>query len=130
MTVESRPVVGVLALQGCVTPHRRHLEAAGAEFREVRTAEEIEPVHGLILPGGESTTMLKLIDRFELERPLRAAFDTRPVWGICAGAILMAAQVTRRSAEQMGLRPGMPIYAVIKSVALAQTSGAMDVVAI
>ena len=93
MTVGSRPVVGVLALQGCVTPHRRHLEAAGADFREVRTAEEIESVDGLILPGGESTTMLKLIDRFRLEGPLRAAFDTRPVWGICAGAILMAARV-------------------------------------
>lgn len=103
MTVGSRPVIGVLALQGCVTPHRRHIEAAGAAFREVRTAEEIGSVDGLILPGGESTTMLKLIDRFALEGPLRAAFDTRPVWGICAGAILMAARVLRPEQRSFNL---------------------------
>ena len=102
----SRPVIGVLALQGCVTPHRRHLEAAGATYREVRTAREIESVDGLILPGGESTTMLRLIDRFRLEEPLRRAFDTRPVWGICAGAILIAARVVgpqQRSFNLIGM---------------------------
>ena len=87
------PVIGVLALQGCVAPHRPHLEAAGADTREVRTAAEIASVDGLILPGGESTTMLKLIDRFGLEAPLRAVFESRPVWGVCAGAILMASKV-------------------------------------
>lgn len=102
----SQSVIGVLALQGCVTPHRRHLEAAGVEYREVRTAPEIAEVDGLILPGGESTTMLRLIDRFRLAEPLKMAFESLPVWGICAGAILMAAKVVapqQRSFNLIGM---------------------------
>jgi 5'-phosphate synthase pdxT subunit len=85
-----RPVVGVLALQGCVERHRPHLEACGAAMRAVRCAEELLAVDGIILPGGESTAMLRLIDVYGLEPALRQACRERPVWGICAGAILIA----------------------------------------
>jgi len=91
------PVIGVLALQGCVDRHRPHIEAAGACFCAVKTPEEFEQVDALILPGGESTTMLKLIETFELEEPLKKAFAEKPVWGVCAGSILMAETVYKNS---------------------------------
>ena len=99
------PVIGVLALQGCVQPHKAHLEAAGAEFRPVKTPADFAAVDAFILPGGESTTMLKLIDIFGLEESLRRAFTAKPVWGICAGAILMAETVTRPVQKSFGLLP-------------------------
>ncbi len=98
-----RPVVGVLALQGCVDPHRPHLEAAGAVFRPVRTAAALDGIDACILPGGESTTMLRLIGVFGLEPALRAAFARMPVWGVCAGAILMASRVLHPAQASFGL---------------------------
>ncbi len=89
----TRPVIGVLALQGAVEPHKAHIEAAGGEFRAVKTAEQFETVDAFILPGGESTTMLKLIEAFELWDALKKQFATKPVWGVCAGAILIAEKV-------------------------------------
>ena len=64
----SGPVIGVLALQGAVEPHKSHIEAAGAQFKAVKTPEQFGAVDAFIIPGGESTTMLKLIERFELWR--------------------------------------------------------------
>lgn len=87
------PLIGVLSLQGAVQPHKRHIEAAGADFLAVKTPTQFEKVDALILPGGESTTMLKLIDTFGLEDALVETFSRVPVWGICAGAILMAETV-------------------------------------
>lgn len=87
------PRIGVLALQGCVDPHRAHIEAAGGFFRPVKTAKDIQGVDALILPGGESTTMLKLIKIFDLWDVLKTHFETKPTWGICAGAILLAKTV-------------------------------------
>ena len=91
--MSEKPVIGCLALQGAVELHRTHVEAAGAEFRPVKTAKQFEEVDGFILPGGESTTMLKLIERFELWDVLAAQFAAKPVWGICAGCILIADKV-------------------------------------
>jgi len=88
-----KPIIGVLALQGCVDRHQPHIEAAGGVFRAVKTAEDIESVDAYILPGGESTTMLKLIDAFGLWDVLAKNFAAKPVWGICAGSILMADKV-------------------------------------
>jgi 5'-phosphate synthase pdxT subunit len=88
-----RPIVGIFALQGAVTPHIPHLAALGAEAREVRRAEDLRGCAGLILPGGESSTMLKLIGTFGLREPLAEAFQRIPVWGICAGCILLAREV-------------------------------------
>ncbi len=101
----SRPIIGVLALQGAVEPHRKHIEAAGGEFRAVKTPEQFEMVDAFILPGGESTTMLKLIETFDLWDVLKKQFAEKPVWGICAGSILIAENVTGPSQKSFGLIP-------------------------
>jgi 5'-phosphate synthase pdxT subunit len=95
--------VGVLALQGDFEAHRRALERAGAEVVEVRTAAELAAVAGLVIPGGESTTMLKLLDRENLFEPLREFGSRKPVFGTCAGAILLARQVTRPAQPSLAL---------------------------
>jgi 5'-phosphate synthase pdxT subunit len=86
--------VGVLALQGDFEAHRKALERAGACVAEVRTAEQMAACDGLILPGGESTTMLKLLDAEKLTEPLRAFGSEKPIYGSCAGAILLAREVS------------------------------------
>ena len=86
--------VGVLALQGDVREHLRALVAVGATGIEVRREHELADVDGLILPGGESTTIGKLLDRFGLLEPLRRrAEEGMPMFGTCAGTILMAREV-------------------------------------
>jgi 5'-phosphate synthase pdxT subunit len=97
------PVIGVLALQGAVEPHRAHVEAAGGRFLPVRTPDDFQKADAFILPGGESTTMLKLIDDFGLEAPLARQFAAKPVWGVCAGAILMARTIQGRAQKSFGL---------------------------
>lgn len=103
LTANRNIVIGVLALQGCVTPHKFHIESLGARYKEVRTAADLHDIHGLILPGGESTTMLKLIKEFNLEDDLRKTFARIPVWGICAGAILMAKTVLSPAQRSFGI---------------------------
>lgn len=97
--------IGILALQGAVQPHRRKLEALGAEAPLVRTPAELEACHGLVLPGGESTTLLKLIGDYALREPLLAFARHRPWWGVCAGSILMAERVENPPQECFGLVP-------------------------
>jgi len=85
------PAVGVLALQGDVAEHIRALRESGAEPAGVRRAEELDRVEGLIIPGGESTTIWKLIDIFGLAEVLRKRIaDGMPVFGSCAGMIMLA----------------------------------------
>jgi 5'-phosphate synthase pdxT subunit len=79
------------------------LTRAGARAVEVRTAEELEALDGLILPGGESTTMLKLLDRENLFEPLRAFGNRKPIFGTCAGAILLANEVLNPNQISLGL---------------------------
>ena len=86
--------VGILALQGDFDAHRKAVERAGGRAIEVRTAQELESCDGLIVPGGESTTMLKLLDIERLTEPLRQFAARKPVFGTCAGAILLARSVT------------------------------------
>jgi pyridoxal 5'-phosphate synthase pdxT subunit len=89
-----RPTVGVFALQGDVREHLRALTDAGADAVAVRRPEELAAVDGLVLPGGESTTILKLARIFELLEPLRDRIgDGLPVYGSCAGMILLADRV-------------------------------------
>jgi len=90
---DKKPIIGVLALQGCVERHKPHIEAAGGEFRAVKTPAQFDAVDAFILPGGESTTMLRLIDNFNLWDALEKNFKAKPVWGICAGSILLAEKV-------------------------------------
>lgn len=95
--------IGVLALQGCVEPHRPHLEKLGAEVVLIRYPEDCVNISGYIIPGGESTTMLKLIRVNELEEKLASEWQHKPVWGICAGAILIARKVTSPQQFSFGL---------------------------
>ncbi len=86
--------VGVLALQGDVREHARVLAGCGAEVVSVRRPAELDAVDALVLPGGESTTILKLARTFELLDPLRSRIkDGMPVYGSCAGMILLADRV-------------------------------------
>jgi 5'-phosphate synthase pdxT subunit len=86
-----RPVIGVLALQGDVREHLAALREQGADAVTVRRPEELAGVDGLVIPGGESTTMVKLAARFGLLEPLRAAVhEGLPAYGSCAGMILLA----------------------------------------
>lgn len=103
--MSKKPIIGCLALQGAVQLHRPHIEGAGAEFRAVKTAKHFAEIDAFILPGGESTTMLKLIDRFGLWDVLVAEFAAKPVWGICAGSILMAEKVTDPEQKSFGVLP-------------------------
>ncbi len=90
----AQPVVGVLALQGAFAAHRQALARLGADAREVRTADQLAAVDGLVIPGGESTTMAMLLDRTGLREPLAARLaDGMPVFGTCAGMILLADEV-------------------------------------
>ncbi|QKE84694.1 pyridoxal 5'-phosphate synthase glutaminase subunit PdxT [Arthrobacter sp. NEB 688] len=85
------PTVGVLAVQGDVREHLVALERGGAHAVTVRRPTEVEAVDGLVLPGGESTTIDKLVRAFDLQAPLRARIaDGLPVYGSCAGMILLA----------------------------------------
>jgi 5'-phosphate synthase pdxT subunit len=95
--------VGILALQGDFEAHARALERAGAEPVLVRTAEELQHIDGLIIPGGESTTMLKLIDFMDLREPLQGFARMKPVFGTCAGAILLAKEVENPAQESFGV---------------------------
>lgn len=95
--------LGVLALQGGYEAHAKTLRALGHTVDEVRTAEELAAVEGLVLPGGESTTHLILIDRFALEAPLRAfVAGGRPVLATCCGLILSAAEVESPAQRSFG----------------------------
>ncbi|MBA0050789.1 pyridoxal 5'-phosphate synthase glutaminase subunit PdxT [Streptomyces sp. AJS327] len=88
------PVIGVLALQGDVREHLAALTAAGATPRTVRRVEELAAVDGLVIPGGESTTMSKLASAFGLLEPLRARVRAgMPAYGSCAGMILLADKI-------------------------------------
>ena len=85
------PVIGVLALQGDVREHVRALEESGAAARPVRRLREIESVDGLVVPGGESTTLWKLATAFDLLDPIRKLIaGGMPAFGSCAGLIMLA----------------------------------------
>jgi pyridoxal 5'-phosphate synthase pdxT subunit len=99
-----RPAVGVLALQGDVVEHLRALREAGAEPAAVRRPDELDGVDGLIIPGGESTTMWKLIDVFGLAEQLRKRIHGgMPVFGSCAGLIMLADRLPDPASGQQTL---------------------------
>jgi pyridoxal 5'-phosphate synthase pdxT subunit len=98
------PTIGVLALQGDVPEHRRALERSGAAVVTVRRPREIETVDGIVIPGGESTTIDKLLRAFDLFDPLREAITAGlPAYGSCAGMILLADRVTDGLDDQQTL---------------------------
>lgn len=85
--------IGVLALQGAFIEHKKKLQALGAEVVEVRLPQDLEGLDGLIIPGGESTTIGKLAVDYGLVEPLRTFAREKPVWGTCAGMIFMARDI-------------------------------------
>jgi len=93
--------VGILALQGAVEPHARILERVGAEVVRVRKPNELLGLSGMILPGGESTAMIHLLKLNHLWEPLKNFVVAKPVWGVCAGAILLAKEVTHPKQESL-----------------------------
>lgn len=86
--------IGILGFQGAVIEHQRHIEKLGHEAVVVRYPEQLELLDGIILPGGESTTIGKLLNRTEMMEPLRDKIKKGlPVWGTCAGMILLAKEL-------------------------------------
>lgn len=96
--------IGVLALQGAVREHVRSIEESGAEAIVIKTKEQLSEVDGLILPGGESTTMRKLIDKYDFMDELKKfAADGKPMFGTCAGLILLAKNIAGYDAPHIGV---------------------------
>lgn len=96
--------IGVLALQGDVREHAAILEASGARAVPVRRPVELAGLDGIVIPGGESTTIDKLLRAFDLFEPLRSAIgDGLPAFGSCAGMILLADRITGATADQRTL---------------------------
>src|SRR6476619_3264105 len=96
--------IGVLAIQGDFAAHVRALRRIGVHAIEVRRADDVESIEGLIIPGGESTTMLKFIEEENLA-PLITEFarQGKPIFGTCAGAILLAREVYNPAQASLGL---------------------------
>lgn len=89
------PVIGLLALQGDFAEHAAMLRAAGARPAEVRLPSDLAMIDALIIPGGESTTITRLLDLYDLREPIRRLGDEgMPIWGTCAGAIVLAREAT------------------------------------
>lgn len=87
--------IGVLALQGDFIEHQKILEGLGAEVSQVRLPSDLDDLNGLIIPGGESTTIGKLAEDFHLMEPLREFAREHTVWGTCAGSIFLSMDASR-----------------------------------
>lgn len=88
--------IGVLALQGAFIEHIHKLNALGVQACEVRLPQDLDEMDGLIIPGGESTTIGKLAQKYDLITPMRRFAADRAIWGTCAGMILMAKDIGRQ----------------------------------
>jgi 5'-phosphate synthase pdxT subunit len=99
----TRPLIGVLAIQGNYASHAQALTEAGAASVEVRKPEQLQGIEGLVLPGGESTTMLKFLEKHAFFEALRDFCARQPVFGTCAGAILLAREVLHPPQRSLGL---------------------------
>ena len=98
-------VIGILAIQGDYLEHRKVLDKLGANVDEVRLPHQLDRVDGLIIPGGESTTIIQLIDIYDMRSKLiqRVLDDGMPTWGTCAGMIAMANELSDRRPEPLHL---------------------------
>jgi pyridoxal 5'-phosphate synthase pdxT subunit len=97
------PVVGVLAIQGDYDAHLRRLHALGADARLIKKPEELDGLDGLVVPGGESTTFLKFLERDGFLGRLREFAETKPTFGTCAGCILLAKGVSHPPQDSLAL---------------------------
>ena len=103
--MDSFPTIGILDLQGDVIEHQRALKACGATVLLVKTIEDLKKVDALVIPGGESTTIGKLMEWYELAEPIRQRVaEGMPIYGTCAGAILLAQEIVgSEKAKTLGL---------------------------
>jgi len=152
--IAAPPRIGVLALQGDYDAHARALEEAGAETAPVRLPAQLADLDGLVVPGGESSALLKLMARDGMFDVLRTFAQIKPVFGTCAGCILLARRVVRPEQSSLGVLdatvernaygrqlnstiqltpttlPGGPIEAVyIRAPRIVSTGSAVDVLA-
>ena len=96
--------IGILGFQGAVIEHQRHIEQLGQEAVVVRYTEQLAEIDGIILPGGESTTMGKLLNRTGMMEPFREKIQQgMPVWGTCAGMILLAKELDQDPVVHLGM---------------------------
>ena len=97
--------VGVLAIQGDYREHRNLLESLGADVKEIRLPDQLDAVDGLIIPGGESTTIVQLIDIYNMREKLRERVlnEGMPTWGTCAGMIVMAQKLSDHRPDPLKL---------------------------
>jgi 5'-phosphate synthase pdxT subunit len=97
--------VGVLAIQGDYREHRNLLESLGADVKEIRLPDQLDAVDGLIIPGGESTTIVQLIDIYNMREKLRERVlnEGMPTWGTCAGMIVMAHKLSDHRPDPLKL---------------------------
>lgn len=96
--------IGVLAVQGDFAEHIAILRRVGVDAREVRLPEQLDALEGLIIPGGESTTLSRLMSIYNLREPVaRMVAEGRPVWGTCAGMIMLASEITEQDPVPLGL---------------------------
>ncbi|MGA9669186.1 MAG: pyridoxal 5'-phosphate synthase glutaminase subunit PdxT [Terracidiphilus sp.] len=137
MTEEStQPRIGVLAIQGDYAAHADALAESGAEPVEVRKPDQLAGIDGLILPGGESTTILRFLEKHSFFEALEQFCGTRPVFGTCAGAILLARKVLSPTQRSLGLLDatvernayGRQIDSTILTAATALPGGPLEMV--
>ena len=103
MTQSTRPRIGVLAIQGDYAAHAEALSETGAEPVEIRKPEELANLDGLVLPGGESTTMLKFLEKHQFFDALKDYCETHPILATCAGTILIAREVRHPVQRSLGI---------------------------
>ena len=131
-----RPKIGVLAIQGNYASHAQALAEAGAEPIEVRKPEELAGLDGLVLPGGESTTMLRFLEKHRFFERLQEFCRDKPVFGTCAGVILLAREVLNPPQRSLGLLDatiernayGRQIDSVIMTAETALPGGPLEMV--
>jgi len=104
MESKKEPMIGILAVQGDFAMHAKMLERIGAKYKLVKHVDDFAGVDALILPGGETTTMLKFLSERKIGEAIKQfANENKPVFGTCAGAILMAKEVLNPEQERLGL---------------------------
>ncbi len=121
------PTVGVLALQGGVAEHTSILTELGCDVNEVRTPDELESISAIILPGGESTTLISLMNRWELTRPLMAMGKAGfPIFGTCAGAVLLSKEIDEKEHEVKQSSLGLADVKAVRNYFGRQTSSFVE----
>lgn len=96
--------IGILALQGAFIEHQQAIVHCGGQALQIRTARELEQVDGLIIPGGESTTIGKLMKNYQLDLAIKAKYEQgMAIWGTCAGMILLAKDIVEMDQPMLGL---------------------------